>query len=100
MLDNAITPLTERAEQGVRPNPDYQVTVEKGTIMARPARLATTNVSCGSKTASLLVNCMSGTSSELEDDVRQLAKEKDSKRVSFLLSERSAIDEIHLTHLR
>ena len=57
-------------------------------------------MSCGSKTASLLVNCMSGTSPELEDDVCQLAKEKDSKRVSFLLSEQSAIDEIHLTRLR
>ena len=44
VLDNAITPLTERAEQGLRPNPDYQVAVEKGTITARPARLATTNV--------------------------------------------------------
>ena len=38
VLDNVITPIEERAEQGVRPTPD-EVTVE-----ARPARLATTNV--------------------------------------------------------
>ena len=40
-------------------------------------------VSCGSKTASLLVNCMSGLSSEFEDEVCQLAEEMYSKWVSF-----------------
>ena len=44
VLDNAITPLNERVEQGVRPNPDNQG-VGKGVIVdARLARLATTNI--------------------------------------------------------
>ena len=44
VLDNAITPLEERAEQGVRPTPDHQEFCQEVTIGARPARLATTNV--------------------------------------------------------
>ena len=44
MLDNAIMPLTDRAEQGVQPNPDCQNTCQEETLGARPARLATTNV--------------------------------------------------------
>ena len=44
VLDNAITPLTERAEQGVRPNPDNQKAGQEVTVGARPARLATTNI--------------------------------------------------------
>ena len=57
-------------------------------------------VSCDSKMASLLVNCVSGLSSELEDEVCQLAEETYSKRVSFLLSERSSMVEIHFIRLR
>ena len=44
VLDNAITPLTDRAEQGVRPNPSNQKAGQEVTIGARPARLATTNI--------------------------------------------------------
>ena len=44
VLDNAIKPLEERAEQGVRPILDCQETIQEETIVARPARLATTNV--------------------------------------------------------
>ena len=44
VLDNAITPLTDRAEQGVRPNPDNQKASQEVTVGARPARLATTNI--------------------------------------------------------
>ena len=44
MLDNAITPLIDRTEQGVRPNPDCQSACQEETLGARPARLATTNV--------------------------------------------------------
>ena len=44
VLDNAITPIKERAEQGVRPTPDCQEVCQEGTVGARPARLATTNV--------------------------------------------------------
>ena len=44
VLDNAITPIEERAEQGVRPTPDHQECSQEVTIRARPARLATTNV--------------------------------------------------------
>ena len=44
VLDNAITPLVDRAEQGVRPNPDHQNACQEETLDARPARLATTNV--------------------------------------------------------
>ena len=44
VLDNAITPIEERAEQGVRPTPDCQVGSQEVTVEARPARLATTNV--------------------------------------------------------
>ena len=39
VLDNAVMPLVDRAEQGVRPNPGCQ-----NALDARPARLATTNV--------------------------------------------------------
>ena len=45
VLDNAITPLTDRAEQGIRPNPDHQeVSQVEVTVSARLARLATTNI--------------------------------------------------------
>ena len=44
VLDNAITPLTKRAEQGVRPNPDIQKAGQEVTVGVRPARLATTNI--------------------------------------------------------
>ena len=44
VLDNAITPIEERAEQGVRPTPDCQGDSQEETIVARPMRLATTNV--------------------------------------------------------
>ena len=44
VLDNAITPIEELAEQGVRPTPDCQGDSQEETIVARPARLATTNV--------------------------------------------------------
>ena len=44
VLDNAITPIEECAEQGVRPTPDCQVDSQEVRVEARPARLATTNV--------------------------------------------------------
>ena len=44
VLDNAVTPLVDRAEQGVRPNPGCQNACQEETLDARPARLATTNV--------------------------------------------------------
>ena len=44
VLDNAITPIEERAEQGVRPTPDCQGGSHGVTVEARPARLATTYV--------------------------------------------------------
>ena len=44
VLDNAIMPIEERAEQGVRLTPDCQGYCQKGMVEARPARLATTNV--------------------------------------------------------
>ena len=44
VLNNANTPLKEQAEQGVRPIVDCQETIQKETIVARPAWLATTNV--------------------------------------------------------
>ena len=44
VLDNAITPIEERAEQGVRPTPDCQGDCQEEAVEARPARLATTNV--------------------------------------------------------
>ena len=44
VLDNAIMPIEEHAEQGVRPTPDCQGDSQEETVEARPARLATTNV--------------------------------------------------------
>ena len=44
ILDNAITPLNKRAEQGVRPNPDNQGDGQGVIVDMRPARLATTNI--------------------------------------------------------
>ena len=44
VLDNAITSLNERAEQGVRPDLDHQKAGPEVTIGVRPARLATTNI--------------------------------------------------------
>ena len=44
VLNNAITPIEEHAEQGVRLTPDCQGDSQEETIVARPARLATTNV--------------------------------------------------------
>ena len=37
-------PIEEHAKQGVRPTPDHQECSEEATVEARPARLATTNV--------------------------------------------------------
>ena len=44
VLDNAVTPIEERVEQGVRPTPDCQEGSQEVMVEARPARLATTNV--------------------------------------------------------
>ena len=44
VLNNAITPIEEHAELGVRPTPDCQEGSQEVTVEARPARLATTNV--------------------------------------------------------
>ena len=44
MLNNAIMPIEECAEQGVRPTPDCQGDCQEEAVEARPARLATTNV--------------------------------------------------------
>ena len=44
VLNNAITPIEECAEQGVRPTPDCQGDFQEEAVEARPARLATTNV--------------------------------------------------------
>ena len=44
VLNNAITPIEEHAEQGVRPTPDHQEGSQGVTVEARPARLATTDV--------------------------------------------------------
>ena len=44
VLDNAITPIEERAEQGVRPTPVHQEGSQEVAEEAKPARLATTNV--------------------------------------------------------
>ena len=44
VLNNATTPIEECAEQGVRPTPDCQGDCQEETVGARPARLATTNV--------------------------------------------------------
>ena len=44
VLDNAIMPIEEHVEQGVRPTPDCQGGSQEVTVEARPARLATTNV--------------------------------------------------------
>ena len=44
VLDNAVMPLVDRAEQGVWPNPGCQNACQEETLDARPARLATTIV--------------------------------------------------------
>ena len=44
VLNNAITPIKERAKQGVRPTPDCQGDCQEEAVGARPTRLATTNV--------------------------------------------------------
>ena len=44
VLDNAITPLTDQAEIGLRPDPNCQTVPQEGTIGAKPVKLATTNV--------------------------------------------------------
>ena len=44
VLDNAITPIKEHAEQGVRPSSDCQDVCQEEAVEARPTRLATTNV--------------------------------------------------------
>ena len=44
VLDNAITPIEEHAKQGVRPTPVHQEGYQEVAVEAKPARLATTNV--------------------------------------------------------
>ena len=44
VLNNAITPIEEHAEQGVQPSSDSQEVCQEETVEARPTRLATTNV--------------------------------------------------------
>ena len=44
VLDNAIMPIEERAEQGVWPSSDCQNVHQEEKVGARPTRLATTNV--------------------------------------------------------
>ena len=44
VLDNAITPLEERAEVGVRPDPEGVKANPEEAVAARAAKLATTNI--------------------------------------------------------
>ena len=44
VLDNAITPLEERAELGVRPDPESRNANQEEAVAARAARLASTNI--------------------------------------------------------
>ena len=44
ILDNATTPLEERAELGIKPTADGPVSSQQESLVARPARFATTNV--------------------------------------------------------
>ena len=44
VFNNTIMPIEEHAEQGVWPTPDCQEVCQEETVGARPARLATTNV--------------------------------------------------------
>ena len=44
VLDNTIMPIEEHAEQGVRLTPDCWGDCQEEAVEARPARLATTNV--------------------------------------------------------
>ena len=44
VLNNAIMPIEELAEQGVQPSSDCQEVCQKEMVEARPTRLATTNV--------------------------------------------------------
>ena len=44
VLNNAITPIAEHAKQGVRPTPVHQEGSPEVAVEAKPARLATTNV--------------------------------------------------------
>ena len=44
ILDNAITPLEERAELGVRPNPEGVNANQEEAVAARAAKLASTNI--------------------------------------------------------
>ena len=44
VLNNTITPVKEHAEQGVWPIPDFRDVCQEEAVGARPARLATTNV--------------------------------------------------------
>ena len=44
VLNNAIMPIEEHAEQGVQPSSDCQDICQEETVVARPMRLATTNV--------------------------------------------------------
>ena len=44
VLDNAIMPIEEHAEQGVLPSSDCQNVCQEEAVGARPTRLATTNV--------------------------------------------------------
>ena len=44
VLNNAITSIEEHAEQGVWPSSDCQEVCQEEMVEARPARLATTNV--------------------------------------------------------
>ena len=44
ILDNATTPLEERAKLGIKPTADGPVSFQQESLVARPARFATTNV--------------------------------------------------------
>ena len=44
VLNNTITSIEERAEQGVQPSPDCQGVCQEEAVGARPVRLATTDV--------------------------------------------------------
>ena len=45
VLDNAITPLEERTELGVRPNPEGVKVNQEEAVVTRAAKLASTNIS-------------------------------------------------------
>ena len=91
MLDNAISPLTDRAELGIRPNPNCQTVPQEETIGAKPVRLATTDWKLEQKEDPVLYQVVKHLKASQEVFKEALLKVSDQKAVTAYIKSKEQL---------